>query len=119
MVRSVLLDVLGALSILSLYQWKDLSMFLKYYLAKMDLVLILSKFSGQIGPRPNVLCSIKQFDRSDRVNGKRPYTRSYYRKENAADMYMQDVLQPRSVFFNSLSVSTSITSYNCISHLIL
>jgi hypothetical protein len=48
-------------------------MFLKYYLAKMDLILILSKFSGQIGPRPNVLCSIKQFDRSDRVNGKRPY----------------------------------------------
>jgi hypothetical protein len=46
-------------------------------------------------------------------------TRSYYRKENAADMYMQDVLQPRSVFFNSLYVSTSITSYNCISHLIL
>ena len=26
-------------------------------------------------------------------------TRSYYRKENAADMYMQDVLQPKSVFF--------------------
>ena len=27
------------------------------------------------------------------------YTRSYYRKQNAADMYMQDVLQPKSVFF--------------------
>ena len=26
-------------------------------------------------------------------------TRSYYRKQNAADMYMQDVLQPKSVFF--------------------
>jgi hypothetical protein len=26
-------------------------------------------------------------------------TRSYYRKENAADMYMQDVLQPKSVSF--------------------
>ena len=26
-------------------------------------------------------------------------TRSYYRKENAADMYMQDVLQPQSVFY--------------------
>jgi hypothetical protein len=30
---------------------------------------------------------------------KTKYTRSYYRKENAADMYMQDVLQPKSVFF--------------------
>ena len=27
------------------------------------------------------------------------HTRSYYRKQNAADMYMQDVLQPKSVFF--------------------
>ena len=26
-------------------------------------------------------------------------TRSYYRKENAADMYMKDILQPKSVFF--------------------
>ena len=26
---------------------------------------MLSKFSGQIGPKPNVLCSIKKFDRSD------------------------------------------------------
>jgi hypothetical protein len=34
---------------------------------------MLSKFSAQIGPNPNVLCSIEQFDRSDRVNGKRPY----------------------------------------------
>jgi hypothetical protein len=41
------------------------SMFLKY-LANLDLILILSKFSGQIGPKPNVLCSIQQFDRSDR-----------------------------------------------------
>ena len=42
-------------------------MFLKY-LAKMDLILILSKFSGQIGPRPKpvLLCFIQQFDRSDR-----------------------------------------------------
>ena len=50
------------------------SMFLKY-LAKMDLILMLSKFSGQISSKPNVLCSIQQFDRSDRsshVNGKRP-----------------------------------------------
>jgi hypothetical protein len=29
----------------------------------------------------------------------RCYTRSYYRKQNAADMYIQDVLQPKSVFF--------------------
>jgi hypothetical protein len=36
----------------SLYQWKDLVyMFLKY-LAKMDLILMLSKFSGQVGPKP-------------------------------------------------------------------
>jgi hypothetical protein len=48
-------------------------MFLKY-LAKMDLILILSKFSGQIGLKPNRLCSIQQFDRSGPVNGKRPYT---------------------------------------------
>jgi hypothetical protein len=52
--------VLRALSILwpnqtqflSLYQWNDLGyMFLKY-VAKMHLILILSKFSGQIGPKP-------------------------------------------------------------------
>ena len=48
-------------------------MFLKY-LAKLDLILILFKCSGQIGIRSsNVLCSIQQFDRSDCVNGKRPY----------------------------------------------
>ena len=47
-------------------------MFLKY-LAKMNLILMLSKFSGQIGPKPNVLCSIQQIDRSGRVNRKRPY----------------------------------------------
>ena len=35
-------------------------MFLKY-LAKMHLILILSKFSGQIVGSPNVLCSIQQF----------------------------------------------------------
>ena len=46
-------------------------MFLKY-LAKMDLIQMLSKFSSQIGPKPNVFCSIQQFDRSGRVNGKRP-----------------------------------------------
>ena len=28
---------------------------------------MLSKFSGQIGPKPNVLCSIKKVDRSDRL----------------------------------------------------
>jgi hypothetical protein len=43
----------------------------------MDIILMLSKFSDQIGrlQSPNVLCSIQQFDRSDwsgRVNGKRP-----------------------------------------------
>jgi hypothetical protein len=41
----------------------------------MDLILILSKFSGQIGPKPNVLSFIQQLDRSDRsgrVDGKRP-----------------------------------------------
>jgi hypothetical protein len=35
----------------SLYQWKIWSTFLKY-LAKMDLILMLSKFSDQIGPKP-------------------------------------------------------------------
>jgi hypothetical protein len=48
------------------------SMFLKY-LAKMDLIIMLSKFSAQIGLKPNVLCFIQKFDRSDRsgrVNGK-------------------------------------------------
>ena len=36
----------------SLHQWKNLVyMFLKY-LAKMDLILMLSKFSGQIGRKP-------------------------------------------------------------------
>ena len=50
------------------------SMFLKYP-AKMDLILMLSKFSGQIGP--NVLCFIQQFDRSGRVNGKRPLAPCY------------------------------------------
>jgi hypothetical protein len=38
-------------------------MFLKY-LAKMDLILMLSKFSGQIGPKPKRYCSIQQFDPS-------------------------------------------------------
>jgi hypothetical protein len=60
----------------SLYQWKIWSTFLKY-LVETDLILMLSKFSGQIGPKPkSVLCSIQQFDRSDqtgRVNGKRPW----------------------------------------------
>ena len=51
-------------------------MFLKY-LATMELnkIIILSKFSDHIGPKPKRLCSIQQFDRSDRsgrVNGKRP-----------------------------------------------
>jgi hypothetical protein len=38
----------------------------------MDLILILSKFSGQIAPKPKRSVSIQQFDRSDRsgcVNG--------------------------------------------------
>jgi hypothetical protein len=51
---------------LSLHQWKDLVyMFLKY-LAKMDLIQILSKLSGQIGPKHkrNVFCSIQKFDSS-------------------------------------------------------
>jgi hypothetical protein len=46
-------------------------MFLKY-LAKMDLIQMLSKFSGQISPKPKCFASIQQFDRSGRVNGKRP-----------------------------------------------
>jgi hypothetical protein len=45
-------------------------MFLKY-LAKMDLTLILSKFSSQIDPKPKRFVFIQQFGRSDlsgRVN---------------------------------------------------
>ena len=56
-------------------------MFLKY-LAKMDLILILSKFSGQIGPKPKRFVFHSQFNRSDRsgrVNGKRPKTGSFKR----------------------------------------
>jgi hypothetical protein len=45
-------------------------MFLKY-LAQKQLIQMLSKFSGQKVRSPNVLCSIQQFDRSNRVNGKR------------------------------------------------
>jgi hypothetical protein len=51
--------------------WKNWSIFLKN-LGKMDIILMLSKFSDQIG---YVLSSIQQFDRSDwlgRVNSKRP-----------------------------------------------
>ena len=48
-------------------------MYLKY-VAKMDLILMLSKFSNQIVGSPSVLCSIQKFDRSGRVNGKRPMT---------------------------------------------
>jgi hypothetical protein len=49
-------------------------MFLKY-LAKIDLILILSKYSDQIGLKPKCYVFIQQFDcshRSGRVNGKRP-----------------------------------------------
>ena len=38
-------------------------MFLKY-LVKMDLILMLSKFSGQIGPKPKCFVFHSTFDRS-------------------------------------------------------
>jgi hypothetical protein len=61
----------------SLYQWNDL-----IHVSQISsengrhVILMLSKFSGQISPKPKFLCSIQQFDRSDRsgrVNRKRPY----------------------------------------------
>ena len=49
------------------------SMFHKY-LAKMDLILTLSEFSGEKDPKPKRSAFHSQFDRSDwsgRVNGRR------------------------------------------------
>jgi hypothetical protein len=56
------------------------SMFLKY-VGKMDLILILSKFSHQIGLKPKCYVFIQQFDRSyrsGRVNGKRPKSKQCF-----------------------------------------
>jgi hypothetical protein len=39
---------------LSLYQWKDRVYVSQIYLAKMKLVLILSKFSSRVGPKPKL-----------------------------------------------------------------
>ena len=54
---------------------------------------LLSIFGG--ASRSQSLPPAKRSKRS----GYYTITRSYYRKENAADMYMQDILQPKSIFF--------------------
>jgi hypothetical protein len=46
------------------------------------------------------------------IHKKLDTTRSYYRKQNAADMYMQDVLQPKSVFFTVCMMSYTLFYIN-------
>ena len=49
------------------------------------------------------------------VHQKLFYTRSYYRKENAADMYMQDVLQPIHCIYRKCTIKYKLGGHMCIS----
>jgi hypothetical protein len=78
-------------------------MFLKY-LAKMDLILMLSKFSGHMGPEPKRLCSIQQFDRSNRVMESALRIPNYCQYKNERKCRIGSNLHPANI---TLNISTN------------